>query len=195
MRIEGLGRENPWDFADITHRFGRNQLTPENIKVGKEISNNVGRNETGNWIITDILGDGKFKAVPKSELDKLGNSFGNDPIRKIDYLKKQFGEPRFGTMVETFDISGKVDTNNPIYQFYEKEVSKYLKRIEPNVQRVIDPQGVTWNQIDIRPEHKISPVTAFGMVGAALGIGALQGSFVPDYDEKGNFKSMVFQPM
>ena len=29
--------------------------------------------------------------------------------------------------VETFDISGKVDTNNPIYKFYEKEVGRYLK--------------------------------------------------------------------
>ena len=40
-------------------------LKAENIQIGKEISN--GPNEK--WIITDVLGDGKFKAVPKDKIE------------------------------------------------------------------------------------------------------------------------------
>lgn len=32
------------------------------------------------------------------------------------------------SVAEQFDISGKIDTQNPIYKFYENEMQKYLKR-------------------------------------------------------------------
>jgi hypothetical protein len=62
---------------------------------------------------------------------------------------------------ETFDISGKIDTSNPIYKFYESDVAKFLKN-QFNAKPVIDPQGVKWMEIDIKPEMKNEPVKAFG---------------------------------
>ncbi len=60
---------------------------------------------------------------------------------------------------ETFDVSGKTDTNNPIYRFYEKDLAKYLTS-KHNAKLVTDPQGVTWNEIDITKEPE-QPVFAF----------------------------------
>ena len=57
---------------------------------------------------------------------------------------------------ETFDISGKVDTNNPIYRFYEHRVQRVLKRFRPTMQRITDPQGVTW--LHITPSGRTIPL-------------------------------------
>lgn len=52
-------------------------------------------------------------------------------------------------MSETFDISGKIDTNNPIYKFYEKEVGRYLKN-KYDAKLVTDDKGVSWYQVDVK---------------------------------------------
>ena len=58
----------------------------------------------------------------KSEIDKIGSLDRLLKLRSID------GSPMpIDRMKETFDISGKVDINNPIYKFYEKDLGKYLK--------------------------------------------------------------------
>lgn len=60
---------------------------------------------------------------------------------------------------EQFDISGKVDTQNPIYKFYENEMQKYLKRF--GAQRVTDDKGVEWFEVPIKEEYGKRPVQAF----------------------------------
>ena len=67
----------------------------------------------------------------------------------------------FETATETFDISGKVDTSNPIYLFYEKDIQKFLKKIRPGMQRITDPQGVEWFEIPIKPEDATKEIIAF----------------------------------
>ena len=69
-------------------------------------------------------------------------------------------------MSETFDISGKVDTSNPIFKFYEKEIQKYLKRLRPEMQRITDKQGVDWFEIGITKQDLKAPIEAFGIIGA-----------------------------
>src|SRR3990167_8887016 len=68
---------------------------------------------------------------------------------------------------ESFDISGKVDTNNPIYKFYEKEVGRYVTN-KYGAKRITDPQGVEWMEVKITPEMKKLPIEAFG-IGIIIG--------------------------
>lgn len=66
------------------------------------------------------------------------------------------------SQAETFDISGKVDTNNPIYKFYEKDVQKYLNKF--GGKRIVDDKGVSWIEVPITKEQGKAPVEAFGKV-------------------------------
>lgn len=147
MKIEGLGDTQMWNRMENGRYTGRgyedSKLTIDTLKVGQEIA----KSTEPSWIITDVLGDGKFKAVPKSVYDRaLPSAFDQTPMVQ-DSLK------------ETFDISGKVDTNNPIYKFYENEMQKYLKRF--GAQRVTDDKGVTWFEVPIKEEYGKRPVQAF----------------------------------
>ena len=147
MKIERLGENNIWSTADREM-----DLRPEMLKVGREI--NQGQNSK--WIITDVLGEGKFKAVQKKDIGQKGPSFAPYPEIEINGVKTTYNDEA----QETFDISGKVDTNNPIYKFYEQELAKYLRN-KYNAKLVTDAQGVTWNQIDLTRELAQSPVEAF----------------------------------
>jgi len=151
MKIEGIGQVDR-GFMNFENGRMTTLTKPENLEIGREIIDQAG----SNWIITDVLGDGKFKAVPKDrfssqELKTLLNDFEHAPHG----LKVPFE-----TFQETFDISGKVDTNNPIYRFYEKTVGKYLQN-KYNAERVKDPQGVEWWQVDVKPEMKKKPIDVF----------------------------------
>jgi hypothetical protein len=131
------------------------QLTPDKLKIGAEIEGN--NNE---WIITEVLGDGKFKAVRKNNINAIRieqGLEGKSDLEVLKEIKNKFGY-EYG---EQFDISGKVDTNNPIYKFYEKEMGKYLKS-KYNAKEIIDDQGVSWYEVDIKPEMKGS-IEAFGI--------------------------------
>lgn len=153
LKIEGLGDNTQW-FESVKRDGDYNidianspKLTAQNLKVGKEV------NQSGNskWIITDVLGDGKFKAVPKSRYELKTSEFMNE--KELAEMKDAYSE--------TFDISGKVDTNNPIYKFYEKEVGKYLKN-KYGAELVTDAQGVKWWEMNVKPEMKKLPIEAFG---------------------------------
>ncbi len=110
------------------------------------------------WIITDVLGDGKFKAVQKRLFDDLVNS-----EKKIkDFEASDSNYKDLPLISEQFDISGKVDTQNPIYKFYENEMQKYLKRF--GAQRVTDDKGVEWFEVPIKEEYGKRPVQAFQSV-------------------------------
>ena len=166
MKIEGLGQTDSW-LTQVKNSNGIMQgkkITPDDLKVGMEIAQ---QGHSSNWIITDVLGDGKFKAVPKSTADMYKFENGKFVGDVFDNTgKKSVGElPEHNK--ETFDISGKVDTNNPIYKFYEKDMGKYLKS-KYNAVPITDNNGVTWYQVDIKPEYKDQPVLAFGKTKVGL---------------------------
>lgn len=161
MKIEGLGQgqEARWVYQN---NEGRNKkLLPEDLKVG------LGIYDGDNWIITDVLGDGKFKAVPKGYLYRINDKpeliskLAGSPVGEIKVngeLKNYYPE----SMAEQFDISGKVDTSNPIYKFYENDLAKYVKN-NYDAKLVTDDKGVTWNEVTITPQMG-GPVTAFKAV-------------------------------
>lgn len=157
MKIEGLGQTDRW-FADAGTGSARNDfaLTPNNLKVGQQVYSS-GDINTGNsfWIITDVLGDGKFKAVPKSVMEDLSS----DPRDwdKIIKLNKDFD---LVNGKEQFDISGKIDANNPIYRFYQKDLGRYLKN-SYGATEITDENGVSWYEVKVEPESANEAVLAF----------------------------------
>lgn len=154
MKIEGLGDNTQWMTGS---GMRSTDVTPDSIKIGQEIYQGHDDWVSGNngWIITDVLGDGKFKAVPKSYQEAFDG--------------KSISQGVYDTHKEQFDISGKVDTNNPIYKFYEKDVAKYLNKF--GGKRVVDDKGVSWIEIPITKEQGKMPVEAFGII-ATTGLGA-----------------------
>lgn len=179
MKIEGLGNRETWAevFTDARGEY-RDPLLPDRMKVGLEVSPlRQGVNTTGEkWIITDVLGDGKFKAVQMHELDMLSEDLAEIGLMGPDDVAKALAEGRKDVKkmiyervsTEQFDISGKIDTENPIYQFYDKRVRKYLMN-KYGAKEITDPQGVKWMEIDIKPEMGKLPVEAFGvgLIGTA----------------------------
>lgn len=92
--------------------------------------------------------------------------------------KLQFPTGETAMKIEGLSSSGKVDTNNPIYKFYEKDLGKYLKS-KYDAKLVTDKQGVSWYELNVNPELKNKPIEAFGKValgnlvtGGALAVGA-----------------------
>ena len=176
MKIEGLGQNTQWIAKEGGNYSG---LKPDNLKVGLETY--MAGQEGQKWIITDVLGDGKFKAVPKDGLqravgDETDTMFTNtnDMLSYADHHAKDY----LDDYSEEFDISGKVDTNNPIYRFYEKDVQKYLNKF--GGKRVVDDKGVSWIEVPIKKEYGDQAVEAFGkigvsplFIGAGLGAGAV----------------------
>lgn len=154
MKIEGLGSSENFVISGT-----RNLVKIEDLRVGEEITHGIiGQGQ--DWVITDVLGDGKFKAVPKEKLDggmKRGKEFsfseklGENEQAVWDRIKFNYAEE--------FDISGNIDKENPIYKFYEKEVGRYLKN-RYKAERVTDAQGVEWYEVTITPEMA-GPVLAF----------------------------------
>jgi len=160
MRIEGLGQnENDWAIQNPDESANSNwlPLKPDMLEVGMEVSD---RNYD-TWVITDVLGDGKFKAVSRDTGDY---QMRGDQVMKAGYDENgdEFDDTVEESEKETFDISGKVDTNNPIYRFYEKEVGRYLKS-KYDMKVVTDKQGVTWYEVKVDPQAAFDAVEAFSI--------------------------------
>lgn len=157
MEIEGLGRaEDRWTIPiDEAHPRGQD-LSPENLQVGLNVRAGHGP-FVQQWIITDVLGDGKFKAVDPSTLSGIAHPGRPIPIKTSDGTR--YFNP---SLAETFDISGKVDTDNPIYKFYEKEVGKYLIN-KFGATKIKDPQGVDWWEVKVDPKLKSKPIDVFSL--------------------------------
>ena len=162
MKIEQLGGREQGSFIFRNKNGNMEELVPGQLNISKLIEDNRTGDE---WIITDVLGDGKFKAVPKDKLE--------DALSGSDLKIKDIGNDELGQFVEgfdeQFDISGKVDTNNPVYKFYEKDLGRYLKS-KYGATNVIDKQGISWMEINVKPEMAKSPIEAFGIAGL-LGLG------------------------
>jgi len=109
-------------------------------------------NHGHDWIVTEVLGHGKFQAVLKERVTTEEMMLGPDQIAY---------NHRFDA--ETFDLPGTIDTSNSIYRFYEHRVQRCLKRFRPTMQRVTDQHGVTWFQLPLVPADATQPVSAFGV--------------------------------
>jgi len=172
MKIEGLGQQGRNRFGIVLDEGGVSPaMRTEDLKVGLEIHDMQGalgdtiESGRGNWIITEVLEDGKFNAVPKDR----GDFMEVDGVIKqqgFDADGNEFNDVLDETFVEQFDISGKVDTENPIYKFYEKNVAKYLRN-KYKAETITDENGVKWNEIKVDPLLARQPVEAFG-VGAGV---------------------------
>ena len=164
MKIEGLGGEsNNWANSEINHT-----LTKDEVFIGNEITNDSGNSW---WVITKDYGDGKFQAVQKDVFERVAEDSGKypSPDDAIQALKEDaFPRSDIQTDVESFDISGKVDTSNPIYRFYEKEVGKFLTN-KFGAKLVTDPQGVKWWEVAVDREKAKLPVEAFGAAPFIMG--------------------------
>ena len=183
MKIEGLGKTSDW--------FSKNsKLTPDKMKVGQIIYE--GRSPSSNWIITDVLGDGKFKAVPKDRVEQFGMDVDNMPT---------------GTE-ETFDISGKIDSKHFVYKLNEEAIPKEARKLGLQVEKLDDIHPIekgyrlnesrtnyepstakgSWWKITIPKEMKKAPVQAFSF--APL--------FIPHKDKEASTnenKAVVQAPM
>ena len=149
MKIEGLGtREDAWAFLNPDENANETYiyLNKDNMSVGMNITDSA----FTEWVITDVLGDGKFKAVQKDRGDFRAEE---GVMQDFDEEGGEISVPIPEDIKETFDISGKVDTNNPIYKFYEKDVARYLKN-NYKAETVTDEQGVTWNEIKLNDSYK-----------------------------------------
>ena len=147
MKIEGLGNVGDW-------RVGREgavyeSISPENIKVGLNVYNGH-----DNWVITQILENGKFNAVPEIKVTAGGKALN---YKNLSGAEKTNYEMQ---LAEQFDISGKVDTSNPIYRFYEKTLGRYLAS-RYGAKKITDAQGVTWYEFPITKDMAKQPVMAF----------------------------------
>lgn len=151
MMIEGLGETQRW-WNNRTSEV----LTPEELEVGLEVSI---IEET--WIITDVLEDGKFKAIPKDFLEQTIDQELPDDPQEVKEIMEALDLPLLNQDAETFDISGEIDTSNPIYKFYEGPIQQFLKRIRPDLKRITDENGVTWFETKITPEDAKKPVIAY----------------------------------
>ena len=150
--------------------FSRLQNLPDDIK--KKWENEV---EAGTWDknknydearrwaekeIEDRYSDAEDFASQWSE--ETGRMYFASQDNGIYVLKD--GSDSF---IETFDkgtpdnVELDVDTDHPIYKFYQNQLGKYL-RTKYNAHEIVDENGVSWNQVDIKPEHK-GPVEAFGL--------------------------------
>lgn len=156
MKIEGLGDGQLWTLPGAPS-VRNSILQPSQLKTDLQIEAINGNQ----WIITDVLGDGKFKAVPKDIYEKLNKESVSQGFDKAN-------KNLLNSRAEQFDISDKVDTNNPIYKFYEKEVGKYLKN-KYNAQLVTDKQGVTWWEVPVKPQYGKMPIEAFAALPIIAG--------------------------
>lgn len=161
LAIEGLSRNTTW--VSTNQDGGNFWLTPNNLTVGMEANNGW---DAGNWVVTDVLGDGKFKAMPKEHLDSAyGEGTGHNFENYADMIiyAEHHATKNFWGSQEQFDVSGKVDKENPIYKFYEKDVQRYLKN-RYNAKQVTDAQGITWVEVTLTPEMAKTPIEAFQRV-------------------------------
>ena len=202
MKIEGLGQINRWlSFPNAR------PLQIENMKVGMEIAQpqQVG---VGKWIITDVLGDGKFKAVQKRIVDSLDPKAWNyiDDIttggKKVVIARNaQTGERlTYNSLkeakadidipwqkklepgdTETFDISGKIDTQHFVYKLNEEAIPREARKMGLIVEgkgsvdskgNIIPGSGLEgkgdWWFIRIPKERAKFPVEAFGVTPLLL---------------------------
>ena len=162
MKIEGLGTQKRWTIRGT----GFEQATPQNIKIGQELSD-----ENQGWIITDVLGDGKFKAVPKDiyEIAKEQVKIRMQGNENPDFKFTMDNVPNFTSKTETFDISGKVDQSHFVYKLNENAIVKEARRMGLNVEGKVSEDGGTWWKIGVEKGREGMPIEAFAAAPLMFG--------------------------
>jgi len=105
------GKKTSWYTTEKTgdYRGGsvtKGELTPESMKVGELVKNSSG----DYYVITDVIGDGKFKAVPKGYLYQI--------IDKPELLRKLSGSP-----IGEIKVNGELKNYYPISQEQSFDIS------------------------------------------------------------------------
>ena len=161
MRIEGLGRGLKWGFKNVGDNV--RDLTIPDLEIGKEVFNFD--NATQKWIITDILGEGRFRAVPKEKYNSIMSLFPQGkPTLKVN---KVYVQNRIMGASETFDISVKVDTQHFVYKLNEEAIPREARKMGLEVEGKISADNGEWWKIIIPSERAKMPVEAYG-TGAGL---------------------------
>jgi len=176
MKIEGLvNRSDKWVTLDNV------EVNGTNIKNGDLITYQThegGVHPDRRFLITKNNGDGTFKAVDSLtaendhgfyQLMEKKGMLDDGHLPTLEELQNAGALDKEATtyldkLSEQLSAKDTVDTNNPIYKFYNKEVRKYLTN-KYGAKEITDPQGVKWIEVDIKPEFKKLPIEAFG-VGA-----------------------------
>ena len=122
----GLPVDNLKQDFQIQHfrsdgKYTLEKLTKDKLKIGLSVSDKGAGGETGTYIITDILGDGKFKAVPKSSVESPYS----------DWKEMMRLNPQLENLKETFDISQKTTQQQAIK--LTPEVKNKIKGIAPKI--------------------------------------------------------------
>lgn len=116
---------------------------------------------TFNKIVNDILGEKRIVEVGENRVQTSSPyMYSDDIVFELSDTPQTLREVR--DLYKDVPPEGKVDTNNPIYKFYENEMQKYLKRF--GAQRVTDDKGVSWFEVPIKEEYGKRPVQAFQSV-------------------------------
>lgn len=160
MKIEGLAGNGDSNFL---HYENSTYLQPHDLQTGQKFNDQRFRGGgSGNFVITEKTGDNTFKAVPLNyDAPEILQEpqHDSDPLEYNHALQKYIKENKHA--IEEFSLASDVDSNNPIHKFYEGAVAKYVKKLDPNAQKVTDPQGATWLQMNIQPHHATQPINAF----------------------------------
>ena len=101
LPIKSIKETEAWLSSDYK------KLKLDDLKVGMKVHLGGRESSKTDYIITDVLGDGKFKAVPKETYDKL-KSIENGtfkPKDKYDVSELAFKQEGWNRYKETFDIS------------------------------------------------------------------------------------------
>lgn len=178
MKIEGLNQDiTQWWQTTKTGTMTDTPLSVDSLKLGSQIAKDQ---DASRWIITDVLGDGKFKAVPQKQIIEIYRDV-NDTLempstKKI--LEFLVDEPNHG-LSETFDISGKVDTKHFVYKLNEEAIPREARKmgleVEGNYQIPgFEEEGVWW-KIKIPKERAKMPTEAFGALPFTAGVSQLLG--------------------
>lgn len=136
MKIEGLGTEAHSWYYRVEKPDGKMEfidLKESDLKPGKHIINDrgaAGDPDRMDWIITKVLGDGKFKAIPE-----------DIAIRSHELMPAGTTEEQFVQMLEaevvrgqreyseTFDIGGKANSDHFVYKLMEEAIPKEAKKM------------------------------------------------------------------
>lgn len=158
MKIEGLGSRDLWSipFTDQYGSIPGRKLEPGDLQIDKHIISTQ-----GDWVITEVLDDGKFRAVPK-RVNDMAETHIKEGSMSVAEVKEMLRDES-----ERFDISGKFDTNNPIYKFYEKDLGRYLTS-KYGAKTITDDKGVNWYEVAIDKKKHGLPVEAFSAAPLAL---------------------------
>lgn len=149
LPIEGKAQVK-WAYVKPSIDGQYKTLTPDALKVGLEINGG----NSGDYIITDILGDGKFRAVPKDGGIKLITENGDLGLVAEGYLKKiniDGEDYRYKpARVQDFDISTKTTQQQAI-------------KITPEIKALVEGKPV-----DIKKASGALPLPKFQTVDDVL---------------------------